>query len=331
MRIGINPNNHKNIDFSKKNHRVIIPVYIPNFEDYFKDALNVLKVCINSLLATINSDVAITIISNASCSEVNEYIEKLFATKKIDKAVFNTENVGKMNAIVSETRASFEDFITYSDADVFFDKGWLKETYEIFKVIPNAGFVSMNPTPNNYSYCNSTLLSNFLLFLKKKTFTKDVCSFDDLLHFNTSIGKDKKFTKKKYNSRIFLINKKNKKVILGAGHFCCTIRKKPTLNYIPMEYSKKGISGGSEAKYLDEPFDKTGLLRLSSLNSYVWHMGNVLENEWAEKKMNSLINFKEESFTFNSISSRNKTLFNKIVPYKLIKYTIPLLKKIKLL
>ena len=53
-----------------------------------------------------------------------------------------------MNAIITETRASYEEFITYADADVFFDKGWLKETFEIFK---------------NWKYA----LKNFLLFLQK--------------------------------------------------------------------------------------------------------------------------------------------------------------------
>lgn len=329
MRIGINPNNHKNIDLSMKGHRVIIPVYIPNFEGYFKDSLNVFKICIESLTKTINSDIAVTVISNGSCLEVNNYITDLYEANKIDKAVFNKENIGKMNAIMSETRACFEDFITYSDADVFFDKGWLKETFEIFKTIPKAGFVSLNPTPGHFSYSNSTLLSNINFFFKKSKITKEVCNFEDLLHFNTSIGKDLDFTEKKYNSKIYSIEKGNKRVILGAGHFCCTIRRNPTLKYVPLEYSKKGVSGGSEAKYLDEPFDKTGLLRLSSTKAFVWHMGNILENSWAREKIKSLETFKEQDFSFNLIPEKSTTLINRLVPYFIIKRTVGVLKKIK--
>lgn len=331
MRVGINPQNHKDINFSVNSHRVIIPVYIPNLEGYFKDSLNVLKVCLESLLKTINSDTRISIISNASCVEVNEYIQSIFEEKKIDRAIFNKENVGKMNAIISETRSCFEEFITYSDADVFFDKGWLKETFEIFRDIPKAGFVSMNPTPRHYGYSNSTILSNLFLFFKKAKKTNEVCDFEDLLHFHRSIGKDKNHTREMYDLDIHSIIVKGKKIIIGAGHFCCTIRKKPTLKYVPLDYSKKGVSGGSEAKYLDEPFDKTGLLRLSSSKAYVWHMGNVLEKEWVEEKLTDLKNYKEESFTFNIIPLRNTSLKNRIIPYFLIKRTIPFLKKIKLL
>ena len=96
MRIGTNPNINSTIDFSIKSHRVIIPIYIPNAEGYFADAFNVLKVCIDSLLKTINNDTAITLISNASSKEVNDYISQLFIEKKIVKVVFNCENVGKM-------------------------------------------------------------------------------------------------------------------------------------------------------------------------------------------------------------------------------------------
>lgn len=329
MRIGSNPNNHKLIDFSSKSHRVIIPIYIPNAEGYFYDAFNVLKVCIESLLKTINNDTAITLISNASSKEVNEYISKLYDEKKIDKVVFNTENIGKMNAIIAETRASFEEFITYSDADVFFDKGWLKQTYTMFKNIKKAGFVSMNPTPKNYSHSESTLIANFYTVLFKKQQTSSICNYQDLEHFHKSIGKDKNFTDKMYQSNVYCISTEN--YIIGAGHFCCTIRKTPTLNLTPKEQSKIGVSGGSESVYLDIPFNKTGLWKISSPKSYVWHMGNVLEKEWATEKLKTLENYNEEVFNFSSLPIKNRTLTSYFLSYYLKLKIVALLKKIKII
>jgi hypothetical protein len=330
MREGVNPNNHKNIGISKKSHRVIIPVYIPNFEGYFKDSLNVFKVCIESLLNTINEDTAISIISNASCDEVNDYINELYLSKYIDRAIYSKENVGKMNAVISETRASFEEFITYSDADVFFDKGWLKQTFTMFKNVPEAGFISMNPTPQNYTHLESTLLSNLkvLFFQNKKT--KDVCAINDLEHFHKSIGKEKEFTLKMFENKILTITDKN--YILGAGHFCCTIRKTPTLKFVPLEYSNKAASGGSEGVYLDIPFNKTSLLRLSSPKSFVWHMGNVLEKEWSISKLNQIADFKEDSFSFNNLSEKIKgAMFLFLIPYKLRLKIIRLIRRLKFL
>lgn len=327
MRIGSNPNINKAIDFSVKSHRVIIPIYIPNAEGYFADAFNVLKVCIESLLKTINDDTAITLISNASSEEVNDYIAQLFRDKRIDKVVFNSENIGKMNAVITETRASFEEFITYSDADVFFDKGWLKQTFNMFNNVSKAGFVSMNPTPNNFAHAESTILNNWYTILFKKQKTNSICSYQDLEHFHKSIGRDKVATDIMFNGYCYTISED--KYIIGAGHFCCTIRKKPTLKFVPVEKSNIGVSGGSEGVYLDIPFDKTGLWRISSPKAYVWHMGNKLERDWANSKLESLNNFKEDTFSFTTIPNKSSTFLAFIVPYFIKNKIVNLLKKIK--
>lgn len=330
MRIGTNPNNHKSINLNVASHRVIIPIYIPNAEGYFKDSFAVLKVCLHSLLATINKDTVVSLISNGSSEEVNNYIHQLWSQGKIDRVIFNKDNVGKMNAIISETRASFEEFITYSDADVFFDKGWLKETFNIFKNIPKAGFVSMNPTPRNYSHAGSTLFENLFTVLFKKTKTSTVCTFDDLEHFHKSVGQKNEFTEKMFAGTVFCVGKQVN-YIIGAGHFCCTIRKTSTLKFVPKEKSYIGVSGGSESIYLDIPFDKTGLWRLSSPKAFVWHMGNTLEREWVESKLNELKDFNENEFSFQAIPFKDVSFLAKIIPYFIRSKTNGLLKKIKIL
>jgi hypothetical protein len=331
MRIGTNPNIHQSIIQTTNSHRVIIPVYIPNAEGYFADSFNVLKVCIESLLQTINEDTVVSLISNASSDEVNEYIYQLWQDKKIDRAIFNTENVGKMNAIITETRASFEEFITYSDADVFFDKGWLKETFTIFKNFPKAGYISMNPMPNSYGYASSAIIDGFFTGSLKISKSSEVCDFQDLEHFHKSIGRDNQATKDLYEKRIVYFTKNNKNSLVGAGHFCCTIRKTPTLKYVPLEKSNIAASGGSETTYLDLPFEKTGLWKLSSTKSYVWHMGNILEKEWSTQKLVSISSFKEENFSFHSCISYPKILVANIIPNSLKSKVVNVVKKIKAL
>ncbi|MBL4663080.1 MAG: glycosyltransferase family 2 protein [Flavobacteriaceae bacterium] len=328
MRIGKNPNIHKELELMEASHRVIIPVYIPNSEGYFEGGFKVFKVCMQSLLKSINEDTKISIISNASSSEVNQYIEEMFDQGLIDRAIFNSDNVGKMNAIVAETRASFEEFITYADADVFFDKGWLFQTYTMFKEVPKAGFVSMNPTPNNLTMAHSTVLANLWRVLKSKQKTSDVCNYNDLEHFHKSIGRDTAFTDSMFHKGHVICVGNN--YIIGAGHFCCTIRKTPTLSHTPVYKSNIGVSGGSENKYLDIPFDKTGLWRLSSPKAYVWHMGNVLDGEWASNKLSSLEGFKEKSFTFGELPFRRSVLISSAIPYNIKSKLVSLAKKLKL-
>jgi glycosyltransferase involved in cell wall biosynthesis len=329
MRIGKNPNISKELDLSKSSHRVVIPVYIPNAEGYFEGSFDVLKVCIQSLLATINLDTKISLISNDSSDEVNAYIRELFETGKIDRAVFNTDNVGKMNAIIPEARASFEDYVTYADADVFFDKGWLKQTFSMFEKVRKAGLVSMNPTPRNLVRADSTVLDNLHKFLWSMKRTKDVCSYEDLLHFHKSIDRDLSFTEEMFNrSKVACVGDN---YIIGAGHFCCTVKKAPVLKKTPSKMSNIAASGGSENKYLDVPFDKTGLWRLSSPKAYVWHMGNVLDRNWADAKLDSIKGFAEDTFSFRDLPRRKSVVLSRSIPYYAKQKLVALAKKMKLL
>ena len=328
MRIGNNPNNHKIMDLDTTSHRVIIPVYIPNAEGYFSDSLDVLKVCIESLLLTINKDTAVSVISNGSSVDVNNFIMTLMSEGKIDRAVFNKENVGKMNAVMTETRASFEEFITYSDADVFFDKGWLKETYSIFEAFPKAGFVSMNPMPCSYGYSSSAIIDTLLSIKKNSVKIKEVTPYEDLEHFHKSIGRDTAATQKLFSDTAILLSKKKIRCYIGAGHFCCTIRKKAVLPYVPQE---KSNTSGSEKYYLDVPSEQSGYWRLSSVKSYVWHMGNVLESDWVKSKINGMSEFKEDDFSFGSGIADASLFFSKLLPYKVKVRTGGFLRKMKIL
>ena len=78
MRKGTNPEKKDNLLDIDQYHRVIIPVYIPNLtEDYFKEALVILKLCTQSLLKTIHSKTKISIIDNGCCTEVSDYLKSL--------------------------------------------------------------------------------------------------------------------------------------------------------------------------------------------------------------------------------------------------------------
>lgn len=323
MRIGLNPEKDKEIFEKEAYHRVIIPIYIPHQKDYFKESLEVLKVCLFSLMKTINSDTKVSLISNGSCDEVNVFL-KVFAEKnEVDRLIINRENIGKMNALITETRASFEKFITFSDADVFFDKDWLLNTYKVFNTVKQAGYVSMNPTPVNLTLANSTLFYNLFKFNIKKQKVYDTCNVDDLRHFHKSIGRPKEYTEAMLQKNVCLLKKWN--YIVGAGHFCCTIKKEELLKFVPITKSNIAASGGSETRYLDLPFDKCGLYKVSSPKAYIWHLGNTIDQEWVTNKVNALQEYREEAFSFNNIAEA-KTI--NIMPYALRVLMIRILKKL---
>ena len=46
MRVGNNPSNEELVAEDVASHRVIIPVYIPHEDDYFKDAFQIFEYCL---------------------------------------------------------------------------------------------------------------------------------------------------------------------------------------------------------------------------------------------------------------------------------------------
>jgi cellulose synthase/poly-beta-1,6-N-acetylglucosamine synthase-like glycosyltransferase len=132
MRIGFNPNKNKPVEPNDFFHQVIIPVYIPNQEGYFKDSFKILQYCLESLLKTSHSKTYFTVVNNGSCNEVIEYLNSLQQQLKIHE-IIHTSAIGKMNAILKGLMGHNFDLITIADADVLFLNNWQKNTYEVFK------------------------------------------------------------------------------------------------------------------------------------------------------------------------------------------------------
>ena len=138
MRIGVNPQKDKKEYNRKKFHRIIIPVFIPDSKNsYYSDALKVFKECLFSLYNTVNPyTTAITVVNNNSNDEISGFLKEQLIKRNLDKVVSYNENRGKVFAVISEAKASFENFITICDADVIFFQGWEEAVAKIFKNFP---------------------------------------------------------------------------------------------------------------------------------------------------------------------------------------------------
>ena len=90
MRIGSNPNKEIHQEQSVFLHQIIVPVYIPNEEGYFIDALKILKICLNSLCNTVHDKTYITVVNNGSCENVVRYLNALFLEKNMYSDKYET-------------------------------------------------------------------------------------------------------------------------------------------------------------------------------------------------------------------------------------------------
>ena len=113
MRVGFNPNKDKVLSKSDYNHQVIVPVYIPHQNDYFKDSFQILQFCLESLFKTCHDKTYITIVNNGSCEEVIIYLNQLHQENKIHE-IIHTTTIGKLNAILKGLTGNKFELITAS-------------------------------------------------------------------------------------------------------------------------------------------------------------------------------------------------------------------------
>ena len=273
-------------------HRLIIVVFIPSLEGYYKNVFDVFKLCLQSASTTSDSNCAITIVNNASCIEVQNYLNKQFENKTINCLINHNENIGKMDALIGAAKSSREPLITLSDVDILFKQGWQSEVEKIFINFENVGSVSPIPCRKIMNYGTTSTLQKIILKKLKLTFEKINENFDDHNKYLKSINWEQE---EDSELKWPVIQYKNIKAILGSGHQIMTINRKIFFKYVPVEPSLTLVGNQSEFIYCDQPIDFSGGLRLATYNNFAYHMGNTVET-WMLEVQNK--NLKETKQTF---------------------------------
>ncbi len=327
MRKGVNPNKGgKPVVKSPCNHRVIIPLHIPNETGYFKDAYRIFEMCLFSIIKTSHSKLKITIVSNKCCDEVNEKLIKFCRNKIVDELIIEQEAIGKINSILKAIRTVEERLITITDADVLFLNNWETEIIKVFKAFPKAGAVC--PVPVYRKHLDLTaniwfkyLFSNRLMF----RMVKDVKALE---LFAKSIGWS--YLPEEFGDSIGTIKGKDNTIaVLGCSHFVATY-KKEVFKALPEENSAYLIDGDSEFLYMDKPVVLMDGYRLSTYSNNAYHLGNVFE-PWMQEKFDNLKEETHEVIDFSEFKrltcKNNKYLLTNKIFKRVIK-SKPLLRYI---
>ena len=235
--------------------------------------------CIQSLSSTIHEATKITIIDNASCAQVKEYLAEQFKEGKIDQLIINKENLGKIDPVIAVIRGCHEALLTITDADVLFLPGWQSEVEQCHVNFPHAGTVCPVPiSRNSFAFTMATWV--FGMFHGKIRYEK-ILNPEDMVIFCKSIS-DSIFYKASQLDQIANLKYKNHTACIGAGHFVATYKRK-VFDFAPKGPSLKKIDGGIENAYLDKPSDIGGYLRLSTSKNFAYHIGNKPESWMADK------------------------------------------------
>ncbi|KFF18257.1 glycosyltransferase family A protein [Flavobacterium hydatis] len=327
MRIGFNPHKDQVLPKSEYLHQVIIPVYIPNQEGYFKDSFEILKLCLNSLFCTVHKKTFITIINNGSDIVIAEYLDLLFKQDKIQE-IIHTENIGKLNAILKGLAGNNIELVTISDSDVMFLPNWQVETSRVFTTVPDAGVVGIVPQFKMYEhYCGNVIFDN--LFNKKLKLIP-VKNKEALIRFYDSIGWDRSYNQDYLKFNLGIEVKKDLNVLVGSGHFVATYKKDIFGELISFISYKMG---GDSERYLDKLPLKKDYWRLTTQDNYAYHMGNVIEDWMLEESNQIEREYKIPQFDFVEKRRLNSMLYfikNRIfIKFISIKWTAKLFLKWK--
>ncbi|GAA4236013.1 hypothetical protein GCM10022291_19370 [Postechiella marina] len=277
MRIGYNPHKDQVLEKTEFIHQVIMPVYIPNQEGYFKDSFSILKLSLESLFKTTHNKTFFSVINNGSCEVVVNYLENLHKSGAIQELI-HTINIGKLNAIIKGLVGNNIELVTITDADVLFSSQWQIETTKVFRAFPKVGVVGVVPQFNMFkAHCGNIIFDN--LFNKNLKFIP-VKSPKALALFYKSIGWDTTYNKDflKYGLGI---QSKEANVLLGSGHFVATYKKHQfdeVKSYIGYKL------GGNSESYLDSAALNFDYWRVTTQNNYAYHMGNTLEDWMLEER-----------------------------------------------
>ena len=301
MRVGFNPHKDKLQSTAEYLHQIIIPVYIPNNDGYFKDSFEILKLCLESIFKTVHQKTYISLINNGSCTAVVDYLNELYQQNKIQELI-HTSNIGKLNAILKGVSGNNFPLITIVDADVLFLNNWQEATYAVFENFPKSGAVC--PTPSSRSLRTHTANIYWDLFFSRKLMFSKVINAEALQMFGKSVGDVNFYNKVQLEKYLTIING-NTKAVVGAGHFVTTFRGQ-VFNTIENGFTNYKLGGDSESKFLDIPVVKKGFWRLSTAGNYAYHLGNVWE-DWMQVEFDKLvINKTECDFELEQIQSSSK-------------------------
>lgn len=260
-------------------HRLIIIVFIPSLEGYYKNVLEVFKLCLESAISTTNSNCAITVVNNASCEEVNTYLKGKLDDNSIDTVIHHKKNIGKIDALIGAARGSREPIITIADVDILFTHGWQKGVEDIFEKFK--GVASVSPIPARM-FKNYETYATFEKILRGKVKYKSEAIPENHEDYNRYLVSTHNDEETDEMLKWPVVTSNGQKAIIGSGHQILCMRRELFFSTVPFEPSLTLVGNRSEYHYCDDPINYSGGMRLATFHNMAYHMGNTVE-DWMRK------------------------------------------------
>jgi glycosyltransferase involved in cell wall biosynthesis len=271
MRKGQNP--AKFVNQVAKPERVTVALlnYIPFLSGFYAEALDVLKVSLESMRNDPGLPFDLMIFDNGSCPETRDFLVSEKEAGRIQYLILSEKNLGKGGAWNIMLAGAPGEIISYTDSDVLFHPKWLSRSVELLETFPNVGMVTGRPFRTNPDFHTSTrewAQKNAKLeegaFIPWETFWE----------FNRSLGQDEAENRKVYAETVdWEIGYRGLKAYAGASHWQFTAYKSVLQQFLPFDMDKPM----GQVKQLDQRMNERGLLRLMVSDPLTMNLSNTTD------------------------------------------------------
>lgn len=276
-RYGINPARKKSSGYKPSRVTAAVMSYIPNLEGYFSHRLDVLKLSLESLIATVGGTTDIMVMNNGSCREVREYLDGQLEAGRIDYLIHSRRNLGVIGGFKILFNAAPGDLIAYCDDDVLYYPGWLDAHLKIIDTYPRVGMVSGAPV----GYSSEQAVRAVEEFIQDNAGSVSVSSKKRIPDWERSWAVSTGRTVDEHLQQIEgtphrLLEYQGVEAVQSAKHFQFLTPKEIIRAAFDPEWSGLLMDGLVE---LDQAVDGLGYLRLSTPERFARHIGNTLSAE----------------------------------------------------
>lgn len=304
MRKGQNPAKFVNQVVKPERITVALLNYIPFLSGFYKEALDVLKLSLNSMRSEAGLPFDLLVFDNGSCEEVRDYLVGEKEEGRVQYLILSEKNLGKGGAWNMMLAGAPGEIISYTDSDVLFYPGWLARSVELLENFPKVGMVTARPFRTN-----PDLHTNTREWAREEAAVEEGCfiPWDKFWEFNRSLGQDEAENRRVYADTCdWKITFNGLTAIAGASHWQFTAYRSTLAHFLPFDMDKPM----GQVKQLDTRMNEAGYLRLMTPDALAMNLSNT--TEYVRGKPASAMNAKKTSLVkrFVSISLIKKILLS---------------------
>ena len=281
-RIGQNPLKWIEIDQKPSRITVMTIVYIPELDGYWKESLDVLKLCLQSLWQNTNQSFDLMVFDNGSCDAVRDFLQEEKLAGRIQFLIFSTYNLRKLGALNFMFSCAPGEIVSYFDSDVYLRPDWLDATLLVMDAFPEAGQVSALPTADKANlFCSSTYeaINNNLSLV---VIQGENLIPEKFIHAHySSIGKTREIYFENITERKDMkITRSNVSAFVSAQDFQFTTRRDVIQKILPLDVlSPEEYYDPIYSPVFESRINNLGYWRLSTEDYLIHHIGNKLPSK----------------------------------------------------